>query len=92
MSSDHTATPVLSDQEIRDAIQELNRSTQAITRHTETLQQQQEALGRFVTATRQSNEERAAVEAERARKWQGARKDMALCVCTVWTVLSTITY
>lgn len=82
MSSDLTAARVLSDQEIRDAIEELNRSTQAITHHTETLKLQQEALGRLVDAAHQSSEERGAMEAGQARKWHAQRRDLASSVCT----------
>ncbi len=82
VSSDLTAARVLSDQEIRDAIEELNRSTQAITHHTETLKLQQEALDRLVDAARQSSEERVVREAGQARKWQAQRRDLASSVCT----------
>ncbi|KAK3295335.1 uncharacterized protein B0H64DRAFT_441756 [Chaetomium fimeti] len=78
ISSDLTAARVLSDQEIKDAIEELNRSTQAITRHTETLRQQQEALGRLVDAGCVSNKERVAVEEGRTGKWQAERSNLAL--------------
>ncbi|KAK4155765.1 hypothetical protein C8A00DRAFT_41688 [Chaetomidium leptoderma] len=77
MSSDLTAARVLSDQEIRDATEELSRSTQAITRHTETFKLQQEALGRLVDASRLGNQARAAVEAGQARTWQAQRRDLA---------------
>jgi hypothetical protein len=77
MSSDLTAARVVSDHEIKDAIEELNRSTQAINHHTETLKLQQEALDRLVTATRQSKEERADITAGQARKWQAQRRDLA---------------
>jgi predicted phage gp36 major capsid-like protein len=82
MSSDLTAARVLSDQEIKVAIEELNRSTQAISRHTETLKHQQEALDRLVEAGRQNNEDRAALEEKQARKWQAQRRDLAADVCT----------
>ena len=72
---------VLSSQEIKDAIGELNRSTEAITRHTEMLKQQQESLDRLVNAARQGREERAAVEAGQARKWESHRRDLELLVC-----------
>lgn len=89
MSSDLTATHILSDQEIKDAIQELNRSTQAITRHTETLKQQQEALDRLVDARLNSREDRIAIEAGQARKWQAGRSDLISCVCTFQTCTFT---
>jgi uncharacterized protein YciI len=82
MSSDLTAARVLSDQEIRDAIEELNRSTQAIVRHTETLKNQQEALGRLVEAGRQNDEERTGLEERQARNWQAQRRNLATDVCT----------
>jgi prefoldin subunit 5 len=77
MSSDLAAARVLSDQEIKDAIEELNRSTQAITRHTDALRQQQEALGRLVDAGRESSKERVAVQEARTRKWQAERSNLA---------------
>ncbi|KAK3302676.1 uncharacterized protein B0T15DRAFT_487707 [Chaetomium strumarium] len=77
MSSDLTTARVLSDHEIKDAIDELNRSTQAIRRHTETLKQQQQALGRLVNANRQGAEERLALEEGQTRKWEAQCKDLA---------------
>lgn len=82
MSSDLTEARVLSGQEIRDAIEELNRSTQAITRHTETLRQQHEAFDRLVDGGQQASEERAAVEAGQSRKWESQRRNLASAVCT----------
>ncbi|KAL2259425.1 hypothetical protein VTK26DRAFT_6909 [Humicola hyalothermophila] len=77
MSPDLAEARVLSDQEIGAAIEELNRSTQAITRHTETLRQQQEAFDRLVDGARQSHKGRAVVEAEQARKWETKRRDLS---------------
>ena len=71
---------MLSDQELKDAIEELNRSTQAITRHTELLEQQQEALGRLLGSSSQSSEGRAALEAGHARKRETQRSDLAFAV------------
>jgi hypothetical protein len=80
LSSDLTTTRVLSDHEIKDAIEELNRSTQAITHHAQTLKLQQQALDSLTTATRQSNEERMAITAGQATKWQAQRRDLASTV------------
>ncbi|GAB1319962.1 HAUS augmin-like complex subunit 3 N-terminal domain-containing protein [Madurella fahalii] len=77
MSSDLTAARVLSDQEVKEAIEELNRSTQAITRQTDTLKQQQEALHRLVKGAHQGSEERAALEAGQTRKWEAQRSELA---------------
>lgn len=76
MSSDLSVARAPSDQEFRSAIAELNRSTQAITRHTETLRQQQEALDRLVTGSHSSAQDRTALEAARARKWNAQRADL----------------
>ncbi|KAK4238988.1 hypothetical protein C8A03DRAFT_14622 [Achaetomium macrosporum] len=89
MSSDLTTARVLSDQEIKDAIKELNRSTQAVTRHTETLKQQQQALDRLVNANRQSAEERVAIEEGQTRKWEAQRKDLAFSVYDLAESLSS---
>lgn len=93
MSSDLTAARALSDQEIKDAIDELNRSTQAITRHTEALKQQQEALGRLVDSGRESNKERVAIQEGRARKWEAERSNLALEVFpTTYRVFSQVSH
>ena len=78
MSSDLTAARVLSDQEMKDAIDELKRSTQAITRHTEALQQQQEALDRLVDANRENNKERVTIQEGRVQKWEAERNTLTL--------------
>ncbi len=79
---DLTSAPVLTDADFKDAIDQLNRSTQAIIQHTESLRQQQDALGRLVAARRQGNDDRLALEAAHARKWQGHRRDLASGVRT----------
>lgn len=82
MSSHRTDARVLSDHEIQNAIHELNRSTQAITRHTETLKQQRDAFERLADGARQAREERAVVEAGSSQKWEGQRRHLASAVCT----------
>jgi hypothetical protein len=81
MSSDLSAARVLSDQEMKDAIDELKRSTQAISRHTEALKQQQEALGRLVDANRENNKARVTVEEGQVQKWEAERNSLTLEVC-----------
>lgn len=81
MSSDLTAARVLSDQEMKDAIDELKRSTQAITRHTEALKQQQEALGRLVDTNRESNKARVTIQEGRLQKWEAERSSLTVEVC-----------
>lgn len=80
MSADLTASRVLSDQELRDAVEELNQSTQAITRHTETLKQQQEALTRLTDTSRQAAQEQAAAKSLHARKGEAQRRNLASVV------------
>jgi hypothetical protein len=81
-STDLSATRILGDQELRDAIDELHRSTQAITRHTETLKQQQDTLNRLVNARQQGRDARGALEAARARRLELKRSDLATAVRT----------
>jgi hypothetical protein len=50
------------DEEIKSAIQELNRSTDAINRQTETLRQQQEALARLLKNEAKDTEARASLD------------------------------
>ncbi|KAK4160671.1 hypothetical protein QBC43DRAFT_111515 [Cladorrhinum sp. PSN259] len=76
-SADLTTTQALSDHDIRDAIDQLNRSTQAITKQTETLKQQHEALDRLVSADRKARQERAVFESEQKRKWESRRAHLA---------------
>ncbi|KAK3984196.1 hypothetical protein QBC44DRAFT_22401 [Cladorrhinum sp. PSN332] len=76
-SADLTTTQALSDHDIRDAIDQLNRSTQAITKQTETLKQQQEALDRLVSGDRRARQERALFESEQKRKWDSRRVHLA---------------
>ncbi|KAK4098969.1 hypothetical protein N658DRAFT_202422 [Parathielavia hyrcaniae] len=76
-SSDLSAARVLSEREVKEAIEELTRSTQAIARHAETLKQQHQALDRLVDDNRKSKQERAALQESQARKWQAQRRDLA---------------
>ncbi|KAK4223638.1 hypothetical protein QBC38DRAFT_44142 [Podospora fimiseda] len=77
-SSAHlSTTQALSDHDIRDAIDQLNRSTQAITKQTETLKQQHEALDRLVSGDRRARQERAIFESEQKRKWDSRRLHLA---------------
>ncbi|KAK4187523.1 hypothetical protein QBC35DRAFT_384633 [Podospora australis] len=79
-SSDLNTVQALSDQEIRGAIEELNRSTQAITKQTETLKQQREALDRLVSNDRQGRQERVVFETEQSGRWESQRRNLTLAV------------
>ncbi|KAK0737235.1 hypothetical protein B0T21DRAFT_438557 [Apiosordaria backusii] len=79
-SSDLAAVQGLTDENVRNAIEQLNRSTQAITKQTETLKQQREALDRLVTADRQTRQERRVFESEQDRRYESQRRDLTLAV------------
>ena len=79
-SADLAVTQALSNHDIQDAIHHLNCSTQAITKQTETLKQQHEALDRLVTADKQARQERALFESEQKRRWDARRREIAVQV------------
>lgn len=62
------------DQEIRDAIIELNRSTDAINKQAETLKHQQDALARLVKGTAKDAEDRLALDMKYAQTAELDRK------------------
>lgn len=63
-----------SESEIQTAIEELDRSTAAIAKQTETLKQQQEALARLVKANVKNQDARADLELRRAQRRDAERK------------------
>lgn len=73
-SADLSCVQPVSDQEIKDAIQELNRSTDAINKQTETLRQQQDALSRLIASSGKTGEARSDLEAKRLYEWESNRK------------------
>jgi seryl-tRNA synthetase len=73
-SADLSIVQPLTDQELIDAIQELNRSTDAINKQTETLRQQQNAVSRLITASSKSGDARSSIEAKRLYQWESSRK------------------
>lgn len=64
----------LHDEELRTAIQELNRSTDAINRQTETLRHQQDALARLVKNESKAGQARAALDARHLQALELDRK------------------
>ncbi|KAK3331773.1 hypothetical protein B0T19DRAFT_86433 [Cercophora scortea] len=75
-SADLATVQAFSDQEIKDAIQELNRSTEAISKQTENLKQQHEALGRLVNGTRKDLEARSNMESRQAQRLETQRRSI----------------
>jgi hypothetical protein len=66
-----------SDDDVRSAISALNRSTSDISKQTETLKRQQEALSRLSKSTGDGIEDRAAVNSKRLREADRERTQAA---------------
>jgi hypothetical protein len=79
-STDLATVQSFSDQELRDAIKELNRSTDTIAKQTETLKQQQEALTRLLKGKAKDAERRSALELKHAQASGLDRKASASAV------------
>jgi hypothetical protein len=67
----------VNEDDIRAAIEELNRSTATISKQTETLRQQQDALSRLVKKRGENEAQRRDLEATRLRKSESERKRLA---------------
>lgn len=79
-SADLSSVQPVSDQEIMDAIQELNRSTDAINKQTDTLRQQQNALSRLISTSGKTGDARSDLEAKRLYQWESSRKALQTSV------------
>ncbi|KZL65981.1 vacuolar H+/Ca2+ exchanger [Colletotrichum tofieldiae] len=75
-SRDLAAVQALSEREIQTAIDELNRSTAAIVKQTETLKQQQDALAKLVKSNTKVEEARSDLVFQRNQKHGSERKKM----------------
>jgi hypothetical protein len=73
-SVDLATVQAFNDQEIKDAILELNRSTDAINKQTETLKHQQDALARLVKGTAKDVDARSALDLKHAQASELDRK------------------
>ena len=67
----------VNEDEIRTAIEELNRSTASISKQTETLRQQQDALSRLVRKSGEAGALRRDLELARQRKSETDRRRLA---------------
>ncbi|KPM35352.1 hypothetical protein AK830_g11226 [Neonectria ditissima] len=67
----------VSEDDIRAAIEELNRSTATISKQTETLRQQQDALSRLVKKRGENEAQRRDLESTRLRESESQRKKLA---------------
>lgn len=72
-SSDLSQIQGISDQELQDAIFELNRSTEAINKQADALRQQQDALSRLVGSSGKNGDARAAMEVKQLHEWEMTR-------------------
>lgn len=67
----------LNDREIRDAIEELKRSTASIEKQTEALRLQQNAMSALFKSERRANETRAHSDEGQLRRWQAERSQIS---------------
>ena len=63
-----------SDSDLKDAIEQLERSTEAICKQTETLKLQHDALGRLVRQTNEHVDARADLDMRQVRAWEASRE------------------
>lgn len=83
-SQDLAAVQAVSEREMQTAIEELNRSTAAIVKQTETLKQQQDALSKLVKTHSRVEEARSDLVFQRNQKHDTERKKMMTTVsCAV---------
>ncbi|KAK2066711.1 hypothetical protein P8C59_000502 [Phyllachora maydis] len=80
---DVAAAPVFAAHELRDAIDELERSTAAMARQSETLRQQQDVLHRMVAARRRDCDARLVLADKQAQACQAERKSLSTSVETM---------
>jgi hypothetical protein len=73
-SVDAASVQAFNDQEIKDAILELNRSTEAINKQTETLRHQQDSLAKLLKNTSKDVEARSALDLKHAQVAELNRK------------------
>lgn len=67
----------VTEDDMKTAIEELKRSTSAITKQTETLKQQQDALSRLVNKSTENDARRRDFELSRQRRSEADRKRIA---------------
>lgn len=70
------------DSELKSAIEELQRSTAAIQKQSETLRIQQDAMKSLVKSNRSVSEARARADDLQQRKWASEREQLSTEVCT----------
>jgi hypothetical protein len=73
-STDINSMLAFTDEELRDAIKELNRSTDAYSKQMEKLKQQKDALGKLQKSKSKEDQSRSKLERDRIRAWDVERK------------------
>ncbi|CAG8983956.1 hypothetical protein HYALB_00008816 [Hymenoscyphus albidus] len=76
-AQDLSAVHGLNDSEIRDAIEELRRSTAAIEKQSEALRLQQSAMGTLVKNNQRSSQARALSSNSQVKKWNAEREHVS---------------
>ncbi|KAL2753021.1 hypothetical protein ACRALDRAFT_2061376 [Sodiomyces alcalophilus JCM 7366] len=79
-SEDLTVVPAVTEEELRTAIEELDRSTASITRQTETLKQHHNALAKLIDGDAKAADTRARLAEKRAAKQDAERKRLVTTV------------
>ena len=77
----------LNEREIRDAIEELKRSTASIEKQTEALRLQQNAMSALVKSERRTQQARANSDQEQVRRWEAERSRISQQVRYVWVMV-----
>jgi predicted transcriptional regulator len=80
-SADFDSTGLRDQKELQAAISELNQSTAAIGKQTETLKQQQEALAKFAKARINSEAERSDLDAALLQRRAAEARNVKSMVC-----------
>lgn len=79
-SQDLTIFPVLNEQDIQDAIEELKRSTVAIEKQTESLKLQQHAMSLLVKENERLCQRQSEVGSMQQRKWEMEKGNTVIAV------------
>ncbi|ROT38141.1 hypothetical protein SODALDRAFT_379357 [Sodiomyces alkalinus F11] len=79
-SQDLAIVPSVTEEELKTAIEELNRSTASITRQTETLKQHHNALAKLIEADAKAADSRSMLAAKKAAKQDAERKRLLTTV------------
>ena len=79
-SADLATVQPVGEHELKDAILELQRSTEAISKQIDSLRQQHEAVSRLVNSNRKDRDARASLEARQLQTWEAKRRSILSAV------------